>query len=59
VGVSILVNKNVRRNSTLLFTTCFMDVASLAGNSFLQFQYKTYFIVITTGSKLFWLLHIN
>jgi hypothetical protein len=36
-----------------------MDAAKLAKSSFLQFQYKTYFIVTTTNSQLFCLLCIN
>jgi hypothetical protein len=55
----ILVNETVRRNSFFLFTVCFTDAAKLAKSSFLQFQYKNYFIVITTYSQLFWLLHIT
>jgi hypothetical protein len=36
-----------------------MDAAKQAKSSFLQFQYKIYFIVVTTDNHLFWLLRIK
>jgi hypothetical protein len=58
VDVRLLVNTFVYRNSSLLFTICFTDAVKFPKCLFLQFQYKTYFIVHAVDSQLFWLLRI-
>jgi hypothetical protein len=47
VDVSILVNKTVHRNSSLLLTLCSMDAAKPAKSLFLQFQYKIQIFINT------------